>query len=98
MSITKYSREPKIAKNAVDLVSRVNPKYHFPGSFKLLERDLCICLGLPFKGQMGGHVAYGYDYNKSTDTYEPNTEIFKLLWQARRYLYTSSLREVCDWL
>ena len=98
MSLTKHSQEPKVAKNAVDVVSRVNPKYHFPGSLKLLERDLRICLGMPFKGRMGGQVAYGYMYDEASDTYQPIPEIFNLLWQARRYLYTSSLREVCDWL
>lgn len=95
---TRYSKEPKIAKNAVDIVSRVNAKYHFPNSLKLLERDIRICLGLPFKGRMGGQTAYGYSYDALSDTYNPNPEIFNLLWQARRYLYTSSLREVCDWL
>ncbi len=95
---TAYSKEPKIAKNAVDIVSRINPKYHFPSKLTLLERDFRICLGLPFKGRMGGQVAYGYMYDEASDTYQPIPEIFNLLWQARRYLYTSSLREVCDWL
>lgn len=97
-SLTQISEEPKVAKNAVDMVSRLNPKYHFPGTMKLLERQIRISLGLPFKGRMGGQTAYGYTYNESTDTYEANEEVFKLLWQARRYLYTSALREVTDWL
>lgn len=95
---TRISDEPKVGKNSVDLVSRINPKYHFPNSLKLLERQIRISLGMPFKGQMGGQVAYGYIYDKASDTYQPNPEIFKLLWQARRYLYTSSLREVCGWI
>ncbi len=97
-ALTRVSKEPKVAKNAVDVVSRVNPKYHFPGNTTILERDLRICLGLPFKGKMGGQTAYGFIYNEATDTYEPVEEIFKLLWQGRRYLYTSSLREVGDWI
>ena len=97
-TITPISHEPKVAKNAVDMVSRVNPKYHFPGTMKLLERNLRISLGLPFKGQMGGQIAYGYVYVSDIDTYQPIDDLFNLLWQARRYLYTSSLREVCDWI
>lgn len=97
-SLNSISGEPKVAKNAVDMVSRVNPKYHFPDTVKLLERQLRISFGLPFVGRMGGQVAYGYIYNNSNDTYEPNIDIFKLLWQAKRYLYTSSLREVADWI
>lgn len=97
-SLTSISGEPKVAKNAVDLVSRVNPKYHFPGNMRLLERQLRISFGLPFTGRMGGQVAYGYEYIEATDTYEPNDEVFNLLWQARRYLYTSPLRETTDWL
>lgn len=97
-SLTTISGEPKIAKNAVDVVSRINPKYHFPADCKALERQIRIAFGLPFVGRMGGQTAYGYTYNPDTDTYEPNEEIFKLLWQARRYLYTSSIREVADWL
>lgn len=80
------------------MVSRVNPKYHFPGTLPLLERQIRISLGMPFKGRMGGQVAYGYIYVKDTDTYEPLPELFKLLWEGRRYLYTSSLREVGDWI
>lgn len=95
---TSISHEPTPAKNAVDVVSRINPKYHFPSDIKVLERQLRICFGLPFKGRMGGQVAYGYKYEEATDTYIPQIEVFKLLWQARRYLYTSSLREVADWL
>ncbi len=53
---------------------------------------------MPFKGRMGGQVAFGYMYNESNDTYEPYPEVFKILWEARRYLYTSSLREVCTWI
>lgn len=97
-SITLYSEEPKVAKNAVDIVSRVNPKYHFPGNLKTLERQIRFSLGLPVKGRMGGQIPYGYLYDKETDTYIPNQEVFALLWQARRYLYTSPLREVADWL
>jgi hypothetical protein len=84
--------------NGIELVSRVQPKYHFPINTKMLERQLRISLGLPFIGKMGGQVAYGYVYNESNDTYEPIPEIFTLLWQARQYLFTSSLREVADWL
>jgi hypothetical protein len=98
MALTGISLEPKVAKNAVDAVSRINPKYHFPGTMKQLERQIRLSLGLPFVGRMGGQTAYGYVYNKANDTYEPIDEIFGLLWQARRYLYTSSLREVADWL
>lgn len=97
-SITLYSEEPKVAKNAVDIVSRINPKYSFPGTLKHLERQIRISFGLPVKGRMGGVTPYGYNYNKDNDTYEPVDEVFKLLWQARRYLYTSSLRETADWL
>ena len=82
----------------IDLVSRIQPKYHFPLNMHSLERQLRISLGLPFKGKMGGQVAYGYLYNEATDTYEPLPEVFAFLWQARQYLYTSSLREVTDWL
>lgn len=82
----------------LELVSRIQPKYHFPINMKMLERELRISLGLPFKGKMGGQVAYGYVYNENTDTYEPLPEVFALLWQARQYLFTSSLREVTDWL
>jgi len=89
---------PKVAKNAVDFVSRVNPKYRFPTNIKMIERQLRICLGLPFKGRMGGQVAYGYIYNADTDMHEPIEEIFNLLWQANRYLYSSAIREVTDWL
>ncbi len=81
-----------------DIVSRVNPKYHFPLDLHMLERQLRISLGLPFFGKMGGQVAYGYTYNPANDCYEPIPEIFKLLLQARKYLYTSSLREVADWV
>lgn len=95
---TAISKEPKVAKNAVDIVSRVNPKYHFPGTLSLIERQLRISLGLPFKGRMGGQIAYGYIYDEPSDTYQPIPEVFQLLWEARRYLYTSSLREVGDWL
>lgn len=82
----------------IELVSRVNPKYHFPIDMKMLERQLRISLGLPFFGKMGGQTAYGYIYNEVTDCYEPLPEVFALLWQARQYLFTSSLREVADWL
>jgi len=82
----------------VDVVSRVNPKYHFPLDMKMLERQLRISLGLPFYGKMGGVVAYGYVYEDATDCYKPVPEVFRLLWQARDYLYTSSLRETADWL
>lgn len=82
----------------IDVVSRINPKYHFPLNLKLLERQIRISLGLPFFGRMGGQTAYGYVYNDQTDCYEPLPEVFALLWQARKYLYTSSLREVADWL
>lgn len=98
MPITKISKEPKIAKNAIDIVSRVNPKYHFPSSLKNMEKALRVSLGMPFIGKTGGQIAYGYLYVESTDTYMPIPEIFSLLWQAKRYLYTSSLREVGDWL
>jgi len=98
MATTSISEEPKIAKNAIDVVSRINPKYHFPSDCVSLEKQLRIAFGLPFTGKTGGHVAYGYTYNKDTDTYVPNDDVFSLLWQARRYLYTSSLREVADWL
>lgn len=98
MTNTFVSKEPKVAKNAVDVVSRINPKYKFPSDAKALERQLRICFGLSFKGRMGGQIAYGYIYDETTDTYIPQPEVFKLLWQARRYLYTSSLREVADWL
>lgn len=81
-----------------ELVSRIQPKYHFPLNTKMLERELRISLGLPFKGKMGGQTAYGYIYNENTDTYEPLPEVFAYLWQARQYLFTSSLREVADWL
>lgn len=97
-SITHISQEPKVAKNAVDIVSRVNPKYHFPGTMKLLERQLRTSLGLPFTGKLSGTTAYGYTYQEDIDTYIPDPAIFKLIWEARRYLYTSSLREVADWL
>ncbi len=82
----------------IELVSRVNPKYHFPLNLKMLERQIRISLGLPFYGKMGGQTAYGYIYNEATDCYEPLPEVFNLLWQARQYLFTSSLREVADWL
>jgi hypothetical protein len=95
---TAFSKEPKVAKNAVAFTSRVETKFHFPGDIRTLERQIRISLALPFKGRMGGQVAYGYVYNTASDTYLPIPEIFNLLWQARRYLYTSSLREVCDWL
>lgn len=98
MALTRISREPKVAKNAVDVVSRINPKYHFPGDLKLLERQMRISLGLPFKGKMGGQIAYGYTYDETQDSYFPINDIFRLLWEARRYLYTSSLREVCNWI
>lgn len=90
--------EPKVAKNAVDMVSRINPKYHFPSDMKMLEREIRICLGLPVKGRMGGFVPYGYIYDEATDVYQPIPEVFDLLWQARRFLYTSTLREVTAWL
>jgi hypothetical protein len=98
MSLTLYSEEPKVAKNAMDIVSRINPKYHFPGNLKTLERQIRISFGLPVKGRMGGQTPYGYIYNKANDTYEPVDEVFGLLWQARRYLYNSPLRETADWL
>lgn len=82
----------------LELVSRIQPKYHFPVNMNMLERQLRICLGLPFKGKMGGIIAYGYVYNEATDTFEPLPEVFDLLWQARQFLFTSSLREVADWL
>lgn len=97
-SITLISKEPKVAKSAVDMVSRINPKYHFPSDLKMLERQIRLSLGLPVKGRMGGAVPYGYVYNQATDTYEPLPEVFALLWKARRYLYTSPLRETADWL
>lgn len=95
---TKISFEPKVAKNAIDMVSRVNPKFHFPSDLDAVEKTLRICLGLPFKRTQGGQVPYGYTWDETTSLYQPNAEVFKLLWQARRYLYTSSLREVTDWL
>lgn len=98
MSLTPITKEPKVAKNAVDVVSRINPKYHFPGTLPLLERQIRISLGLPVKGRMGGHCPFAYTYNEATDTYEPDAEVFKILWEARRYLYTSPLREVVDWI
>lgn len=82
----------------IDIVSRINPKYHFPLDLKMLERQLRISLGLPFYGKMGGQIAYGYSYVASEDKYEPNQEVFNYLIQARQYLFTSSLREVSDWL
>lgn len=82
----------------VEMVSRVNPKYHFPINLKMLERQTRLSLGLPVQGKMGGQVPYGYQYNQATDTYEPIPEVFNLLWQARKYLFTSSIREVADWL
>ena len=97
-SLTTISREPVAAKNAVDIVSRINPKYFFPGNLKSLERQIRMSLGLPVVGRFGGQIPYGYTYNKDNDTYEPVQEVFDLLWQARRYLYSSSLREVADWL
>lgn len=97
-SITIHSQEPKVAKNAVDIVSRINPKYFFPNKLSTLERQIRLSLGLPVVGRMGGQTPYGYIYNKDNDTYEPVDEIFALLWQARRYLYTSPLRETADWL
>lgn len=97
-SITLHSKEPKVAKNAVDIVSRINPKYSFPKDLKNLERQIRFSLGLPVVGRFGGQCPYGYVYNKTNDTYEPIQEIFDLLWQARRYLYSSPLREVADWL
>ncbi len=81
-----------------DIVSRINPKYHFPGDLKALERQLRISLGLPFFGRMGGQIPYGYDYNGTNDCYEPYPEVFHLLVQAKKYLYTSSLRETSEWL
>lgn len=88
----------KNSGKGIELVSRIQPKYHFPINMKMLERQIRISLGLPFKGKMGGVVAYGYIYNEATDTYEPIPELFKLLWEARQFLFTSSLREVADWL
>ena len=90
--------DQKYQGKGIELVSRVTAKYHFPINTKMLERQLRISLGLPFVGKMGGQVAYGYTYNEQTDTYEPLPEVFALLWQARQYLFTSSLREVGDWL
>ncbi len=98
MSLTPISKEPTVAKHAIDVVSRLNPKYHFPVDLKSLERHLRISLGLPFKKRIQGIIPYGYEYDSETDTYNPNPVVFDLLWQARRYLYTSSLREVADWL
>lgn len=98
MGLTSEKLEPKSSSVGSDIVSRVNPKYHFPGDLTKLEHLLRICLGLPFKGKTGGTTAYGYIYDTATDTYVPQSELFKLLWEARRYLYTSSLREVADWL
>lgn len=96
-TITKISGEPKVAKNAIDMVSRVNPKFHFPGDMQRLEKALRICLGLPFQTH-NGQTPYGYEWSEKDNAYMPRQEIFNLLWQARRYLYTSSLREVTDWL
>lgn len=87
-----------IKKFGLDVCSRINPKYKFPQDLKMLERQLRISLGLPFFGKMGGQVAYGYSYNSEREVYEPNQEVFKYLFQARQYLYTSSIREVTDWL
>lgn len=97
-SVTPTSNEPKVNRNVADLVSRVNPKYHFPGSLKTLEHQLRICFGLPFKGKQGGTTAYAYTYDKASDTYIPDVEVFKYLWECRRYLYSSSLRDVAAWL
>lgn len=97
-SLTKISVEPKVAKNAIDVVSRINPKFHFPGDMQRLEKNIRFCLALPIHGKVGGQLPYAYTYNAANDTYEPHKEVFALLWQARRYLYTSSLREVADWL
>lgn len=97
-SLTKVSREPKVAKNAIDLVSRVNPKFHFPKDLRHIEKALRICLGLPIIGKQGGQVPYAYTWDEESQTYKSNKDIFALLWQARRYLYTSSIREVTDWL
>lgn len=96
--MTPISMEPKAAKNAVDIVSRINPKYFWPTSLRTLERQIRFSLGLPVVGRFGGQCPYGYVYNKENNTYEPNDEVFKLLWDARRYLYSSPLREVADWL
>jgi len=82
----------------IDVVSRINPKYHFPLNLPMLERQIRISLGLPFYGKMGGQIAYGYTYNESTDCYEPLPEVFALLLQARQYLFTSPLRETSEWL
>ena len=92
------SGEPKVARASKDLVSRVNPKYHFPKNMKEFERQIRLSLGLPVVGRMGGITPYGYTYVAETDTYEPSQEVFNFLWQARRYLYTSPLRETTDWL
>lgn len=97
-SLTKHSKEPVIAKNAISMTSRVNPKFKAPDDMPHLEKAIRICLGLPFYGKASGQIPYAYVWDDATGAYQPNLEVFKLLWQARRYLYTSSLREVTDWL
>lgn len=97
-TLTDISKEPKIARHAIDLVSRINPKVHFPGTITQMERQLRMCLGLPFPKKLTGQTAYGYSYNAERDMYEPLPEVFSLLWQARRYLYASPIRETTDWL
>lgn len=88
----------KTHTNAKGIEARVNHKYHFPSTINVLERYFRMALGLPFKGRMGGEIPYAYKYVLETDTYEPNEEIMHLLWQAKKYLHSSSLREVAIWL
>ena len=97
-TLTDISAEPKVARHAMSMVSRINPKYHFPDDMTRLERQVRICLGLPFPDKLTGQVPYGYVYRPETNINEPLPEVFNLLWQARRYLYTSPLRETADWL
>jgi len=79
--------------------TKVNLKYNLPPTLHAAEKQLRLCLGLPFKRKSGGQIPYGYMYDDKTDTYYPNAEIFALLWKARQYLLTShSLREVVTWL
>jgi len=97
-TITKISEEPKVAKNAIDMVSRINPRFHAPGDLSHVEKSLRICLGLPILNKQGGQIPYGYTWDEASQSYLPNLDVFKILWQARRYLYTSAIREVTDWV
>lgn len=79
--------------------AKISLRHHLPPTLEAVEKNLRFSLGLPIYKRMAGAVPYGYMYDANLNVYQPNQEIFKLLWKARQYLLTNhSLREVVIWL